>query len=1091
MSKPRSVSRKPEQPFQVLAVLNKIGKSLIDVQDPQKVLNQIAKDAKVVLGADIVDLYEYNQVLNEFVLPPIQVGTRRDPNIPKIEIHDDDVVVKIVKGGRPKYFPDAKNAKLLTGKFEVLRENTPDKRFVIREGVVSSVSLPLKAGEETVGVMFVNYLTRQKFEAEQKNLIESFSNFAAIAIHNARLWEMQKERTKLSEGIYAERNRQFNAIEGIVNAIGATSEPLPIILYQVVDLFKADYGAIGLFTPKTREITFYAIWEDGKLLTGDSIPEDKQLISGEKSIMLQVATTGEAYLVSDVRKDTHYKKWYSATRSELGVPLRDVNKNVIGVLDLESKRLQAFTNADETFCMGLANVIVTILEKSNLLNASRRLNRQLELVHGVVGEQNVQTVLTHVLEALNEVGGVGTSSSINLYDEGTDSFYSILAAGEYANALKIPPRPDGTCRHVVKNRAPLYIDDALYESKNLPSDRPTIRDEAVKEGVKSYAALPLIRNEHVLGVLFIHKMNSVSFTQDFKQLLETFASQAAIAVENARAYERSLQDVAFISKLNKQLEFLHQVVSEQDLDTLIKRILESVIQLMGEGTSSSMNLYDSVTKEFTRILAKGELEEHLLTPPRPGGTARYVVRNKESLYIDDVLNPPPGYPTLRSGAVDLGIRSFAAIPLIRKDRVLGVFFVHQKNPINFSNEIKQMLETFASQAAIAIENAQVYERRVQDIASMQQINDAISAGILNEDQILDIVVKEATQVMQVEYGEMWLKDSATGDLNLKAFKAPPNMLRPEVNRIGKNENSINIEVLNSGEYKIVNDASGEPGFLRIYPNSQSSVTAPLRFHNDVLGTLNVESTLLNAFSDQDARLLDSFADQAAIAIKSAQNIEEIKKREEKLYRQGEELYHMNYRLERRNSSFEALTEIGQLLTANIQRGEREILSIIHHQASRIMDTGNMYIALYEPEKDKVHFELAFIDGTPVDIQNEQDWAPRSGGNGRTEWIIRNRTPILTYTKVDADNWYNQPDALNYIGQTFASWLGVPIMFGDEVLGVIATYHKTEEYKYDPDDLRILSLMGRQAAIALQNARLIERLDTMRELGEDLSSALSV
>jgi transcriptional regulator with GAF, ATPase, and Fis domain len=156
-----------------------------------------------------------------------------------------------------------------------------------------------------------------------------------------------------------------------------------------------------------------------------------------------------------------------------------------------------------------------------------------------------------------------------------------------------------------------------------------------------------------------------------------------------------------------------------------------------------------------------------------------------------------------------------------------------------------------------------------------------------------------------------------------------------------------------------------------------------------------------------------------------------------------------------------------------------------------MDTGNMFIALYEPEKDLLYFELAFIDGVPVDIRNEPKWAPRSGGNGRTEWIIRNKTPLLTFTKVDAEKWYDQPNARNYIEQTFASWLGVPIMFGNEVLGVIATYNKTEEYKYDPDDLKILSLMGRQAAIALQNARLIGRLDTMRELGEDLSSSLSI
>ena len=207
---------------------------------------------------------------------------------------------------------------------------------------------------------------------------------------------------------------------------------------------------------------------------------------------------------------------------------------------------------------------------------------------------------------------------------------------------------------------------------------------------------------------------------------------------------------------------------------------------------------------------------------------------------------------------------------------------------------------------------------------------------------------------------------------------------------------------------------------------------------------------------------------------------------------------MNYRLERRNNSFEALTQIGQQLTANALSGEQEILKIIHKQASQIMDTANMYIALYDPGKKLVSFGLAFMNGKPVDIKREKGWEPRSDGHGRTEWIINKKAPILTYTKEDAENWYKQPDTKEYIGQTFASWLGVPIMFGDEVMGVIATYHITDEYKYDPDDLKVLTLMGRQAAIALQNARLIGQLDDriveldkIRELGEELEQRKSV
>jgi len=751
MSKDRSLSKKSQQPVQTLVVLNRLGQLVSAVQDSSKVLKQIATEARNVLAADIVDLYEYDQARLKFNAPPVMVGERRYPQISKDTIYDDDVVVKVVKVGKPRYYPDAQDSALLTGKFEVSRPDTPDERFVIREGVVSSVTLPLKAGEETVGVMFVNYRARQPFDTEQKNLIETFSKLAAITIHNARLWGAREEQSKSLEQLNAESNRQLDAIEEIVNAIGATPDPLPIILRQTVKLFAADYGAIGLFTPPTREIQFYAIWEDGIMLQGEDIPSDKRSISGNQSIMIRAATGGRVYRASNVGGDPFYRKWYPETQSELAMPLKGFDENIIGVLNLESKTLGAFSKVREQLCTDLSNVMASVIEKSNLLKYSQKLTQELNLLHKIVLEQDWQEVLARVLESLNEIVGAGTSSSINVYDEKRDDF-TILARGELADMLSVPPRPNGTCRYVMKAKQPLYHEDRV----NLPAGQPTLRKD---------------------------------------------------------------------------------------------------------------------------------------------------------------------HPA------SLRVKSFAAIPLIRNERALGVLFVHQTNPTRFTPDLRLVLDTFAGQAAIAIDNARVF--------------------------------KEVTEASEIR--------------------------------------------------------------------------------------------------------------KALIA----------------------DLDRNNIRLERRNAGFEALTEIGQQLTANIQRGEHEILSVIHQQASHIMDTNNMYIALYEPEKDLVCFELAFLDGKSVDVNTEEGWVPRSGGRGRTEWIIQHKTPILTYTKLDAEQWYKQPETREYIGQPFASWLGVPIMFGDEVLGVIATYNKTEEYKYDPDDLKILSLMGRQAAIALQNARLIGRLDTMRELGEDLSSSLSV
>ena len=150
----------------------------------------------------------------------------------------------------------------------------------------------------------------------------------------------------------------------------------------------------------------------------------------------------------------------------------------------------------------------------------------------------------------------------------------------------------------------------------------------------------------------------------------------------------------------------------------------------------------------------------------------------------------------------------------------------------------------------------------------------------------------------------------------------------------------------------------------------------------------------------------------------------------------------------------------------------------------------MYIALYDAKQDHLSFRLAYMDGEPLFISN------RLMKNGRTEWIIRNKKSLITYTKAEAERWYKESGHGEYIGQTFASWLGVPIMLEKKVLGVVATYHKTDEFKYDPEHQKILTLMARQAAISLENARLvkelhrrIQELDELRNLSGDLSITL--
>jgi GAF domain-containing protein len=920
MNKPRSTTKKSkqnQQSVQAVSVLNELGEMVTAIQDPTKVLKQIATEAMNILEADTVDLYEYNQARQEFVLPPTLVGKRSHPEFFTYKVHEDDVIVKVVQSGESLYFPDSQQDPLLIADFDVRRSNASHERFVIREMILSSAAILLRAGKEVVGVLFVNYRTRQKFEDERKDLIVTFSNLAAIAIHNARLWKF--------------REAQLIALKEIINVTGTKEDPLPTILEKAVALFSADNGLVSTLTDDGQSLEHKVRSKDGKLEV--VIKEPPLPIS--KGVIGYVIRIESSFRTGDVSQVEFYDPWSPTTKSELAIPLKNVFGGIIGVLNLESNSANFFTEEDE-------------------------------------------------------------------------------------------------------------------------------------------------------------------------KLGESFANAASAAIQQ--------------SALVEDMQAFHYLTESHSLKDLIKKILENLTRRMGENTATSINLYDSKRDIFYAFdgvgLDQKFIDEYLLIPPRENGTGRYVLRTKTPLFYEDVNNIPAGLPKIRGESKKHQIVSFAVLPLIYQDDVIGTLFIQKiKDHIKFTEDVKRILVAYASQAALAIHNA-------QRLVSVDLLDTLLKATVKeSEPHILNLVVEEAVAVMGADYASIWLGESRTGDLVRRAIYIKPEekeYLIAGIERIKRDVPSINMDAFKKREAIIVGDvdqAEKEGRYYRIYKRAKSELTVPLTIQDEVIGTLNIESQFSHAFSDIDRVTLRVFADIAAVAIKVVQDREEINKevqrKTEEIRKQSEELkrinsqisveverrtaevQHMNYRLERRNASFEVLTEIGQQLTANVQRGEHEILSIIHQQASRIMDTNNMYIALYEPEKDAVYFELAFIDGEQVDVQNEPQWAPRSGGKGRTEWIIRNKTSILTYAKVDADKWYQQPGSQNYLKQTFASWLGVPIMFGNEVLGVIATYNKAEEFKYDPDDEKILILMGRQAAIALQNARLIGRLDAMRELGEDLSSSLSI
>ena len=386
MSNLRSVSKK-NQLNQALAVLNKIGQTLIATQDLPGVLKTIAQNARDVLSADIVDLYEYIQDNNEFVLPPILVGKRRHRYVPKVKIYEDDVVVKVVKLGKPKYFPDAQNTSQLTRKFVVVRDDAPDKRFVTREGVISSVSIPLLAGEETVGVMFVNYRSKQAFDNEQKSIIESFSNLAAIAIYNSRLYKADQIQaqaltrlSKLSQRLVSIREEHQDVHKLLEEVAQSAKEVLGaeiIELYEysqakrLYELPQISVGErIGPFVPKQE------IYEDDVVL---------QLIDRDQPSYIENSQVDDS-IASDytiVRADMPTERFAirEKIQSTAAIPLK-AGDEPVGLMFANYRTKQEFTTEQKELIELFANQAAIAIQNARLYQElDEKRIRQLEDVN--------------------------------------------------------------------------------------------------------------------------------------------------------------------------------------------------------------------------------------------------------------------------------------------------------------------------------------------------------------------------------------------------------------------------------------------------------------------------------------------------------------------------------------------------------------------------------------------------------------------------------------------------------------------------------------------------------------------------------------
>ncbi|MBI5823697.1 MAG: GAF domain-containing protein [Chloroflexi bacterium] len=600
----------------------------------------------------------------------------------------------------------------------------------------SEIVIPLKIEDRVLGVLDVQSNHKKAFHPNDLLILHALADNIARAVEGARLFSSLHRRAD-----------QLTLVSEVSKSVTSTLD-LSQLMRDAASLIheKFGYPHVSLFTVHhNRRLIVYEAGSGrrSKKLEGFSIHLDDA-----KGIMLWVARNGTTVLANDVSKDDRYIHSPlppKNTQSELCVPLI-FNENVIGLLDIQSDKLNAFTEDDRIMFEAVADTMAAAIRNADLYRSEqwrRQIADSLREVAGLVSDNvGVDEVLETILAELDRNLPIDVSA-IWLLQDGELCLSAVhgIDAGQLESVCISNP-------------------DATYAmAEALVSDVPIIRrvDEPIwpaglaagYDGNYSSIAAPLRVGDRPLGVLALAHHTSGRYGHEAQSITTTFASYAAVAIENARLYD-SAQEQAYASAA--LLQVAQAVVSLSDLEEILSSVTRIMPILVGV-KRVALYRWDAKRLSFTASHAHAygfsENEEAIMTEREfPEGVFPLLDCAKEENHLITHALKPKALPNAWLGIrpevkneadVMSADRLLMAVPLSIKNDLFGVMLIEEtENGRRFRSRRIEIINGIAQQAALAIQNdllqqeMVVRERLQTEVQLARQIQQTFIPQVLPE-----------------------------------------------------------------------------------------------------------------------------------------------------------------------------------------------------------------------------------------------------------------------------------------------------------------------------------------------------------------------